>query len=132
MNLVGAGPWSEYTTVNYTVLGVTLNQGVIMGTPSKPTGLQRHVDQTGVNNSTLKVQWTKLSVSSQVTKTEFGGDTEGNMTYHLFGDQVDGYRNQLIASFNHVTDAAEYQHNNLHPVYPVSPGQKWYYFYLRL
>ncbi|CAD7941246.1 unnamed protein product [Amoebophrya sp. A120] len=121
VNLVGQGAWGQFTDPQKTELGVTLNNGVILSAPSKVSGFQRHTDQQGVPNDTIKMQWTKLS-----TTTQFGGDVAENITYHVFGDRVSGSSDILLHSQSHLV-ASEWEHTGSHPTYPVSPGQAWYY-----
>jgi len=122
VNLVGAGAFGAFTQPTKQDFAVTLNNGLVLSPPRKVSGFQRHLDQTGVQNDTNKMQWARLAE----TAINLGGDHPENITYHIYGDKIDGYANTLLHSQSHA-DAPEWEHSGAHASYPVKPGEGWFY-----
>merc|ERR1712194_363799 len=111
-NPMGVGLWSPYSSI-------LDGHGVIVGAPRTVGGFGIHSNQVGGG---IKLEWTKLS-----TTLDFGGDSSANMNYEIFGDKIDGYQNQLLATVSHSGANAEYRHDGTHGTYPTAANDIWFY-----
>jgi titin len=102
-NGLGLSTYSPYTST-------TDGMGFCVGPPDTPPNLARHADTP--TNTAIKLGWTALGSDAEV-----GGDDVGNAQYEVYGDQVDGAQNNLVAT----TANNYYEHTGL------TATQTWYY-----